>query len=344
MSSTLIVSWAWMSTNKGRSRCTWISFQYNQLRSACRVTVECGMRLSNLFKILETVSLSLDMFGRVPDVTICDAIAVGTFGTNCSLTSSLVSCDVLLANGKLTSWSWETNPYEMRALCCGLGMTAIIISATFQCTPIQRYCRYHKTVQFCLSPSVFPFRYSEISYLCSIRDVLDQWSVQLKSSFSQQLLWFPFSELSVMTHVNPTEKYQMVGKVEKDPRTCQQTSFRYSPSSPFSTTCLKRLANVVRLFFGGSDCSPADRFPWFPQCWEECNFSPNGRFPSIDQMFFIHFPDRGHLRMLTRAVVGFFRQTSCLKSSLPYLIGPCSIQEPRLHLSLSRPSRWTRAS
>ncbi|TRY70511.1 hypothetical protein TCAL_16445 [Tigriopus californicus] len=41
-----------------------------------RVTVEPGMKLSALFKILETVSLSLDMVGRVPDLTIGDALAI----------------------------------------------------------------------------------------------------------------------------------------------------------------------------------------------------------------------------------------------------------------------------
>eukprot|EP00094_Tigriopus_californicus_P013422 TCALIF_12982-PA protein Name:"Protein of unknown function" AED:0.57 eAED:0.57 QI:0/0/0.33/0.33/0.5/0.66/3/0/62 len=40
------------------------------------VTVEPGMKLSALFKILETVSLSLDMVGRVPDLTIGDALAI----------------------------------------------------------------------------------------------------------------------------------------------------------------------------------------------------------------------------------------------------------------------------
>ena len=42
-----------------------------------RVTVEPGMRISSLSRILETVSLSLDVYGRVPDLTVCDAIAVG---------------------------------------------------------------------------------------------------------------------------------------------------------------------------------------------------------------------------------------------------------------------------
>ncbi len=41
------------------------------------VTVESGMRLSALSKILETVSLSLDVYGRVPDLAVCDSVAVG---------------------------------------------------------------------------------------------------------------------------------------------------------------------------------------------------------------------------------------------------------------------------
>ena len=42
-----------------------------------RVVVESGMRLSALSRILESVHLSLDLYGKVPDLTICDAIAAG---------------------------------------------------------------------------------------------------------------------------------------------------------------------------------------------------------------------------------------------------------------------------
>ncbi len=62
---------------------------------------------------------------------------------------------------------------------------------------------------------LFFLRYTEISYLCSIRDVLEQWSIQVKASFSQQLLWYPFSELTVMTHLNPTDKYHLVRTVHQ---------------------------------------------------------------------------------------------------------------------------------
>jgi hypothetical protein len=43
------------------------------------------MKLSVLCRILETVSLALDVYGRVPDLTVCDAIAVGAFGANAVL-------------------------------------------------------------------------------------------------------------------------------------------------------------------------------------------------------------------------------------------------------------------
>ncbi len=37
------------------------------------------MHLSTLTRILESVHLTLDVQGRVPDLTVCDAINAGTF-------------------------------------------------------------------------------------------------------------------------------------------------------------------------------------------------------------------------------------------------------------------------
>jgi hypothetical protein len=42
-----------------------------------RVIVEGGMHLSTLTRILESVHLTLDMQGKVPDLTVCDAINAG---------------------------------------------------------------------------------------------------------------------------------------------------------------------------------------------------------------------------------------------------------------------------
>ena len=63
----------------------------------------------------------------------------GVFGGNAVLLSSLVSCEVVTANGKVTAWTWDRDPDQMRALCCGLGMTGVVLSVTFQCVPLQRY-------------------------------------------------------------------------------------------------------------------------------------------------------------------------------------------------------------
>ena len=45
------------------------------------VKVESGIKLSKLSQVLETISLSLHVRGRVPDLSVCDAIAVGTAGS-----------------------------------------------------------------------------------------------------------------------------------------------------------------------------------------------------------------------------------------------------------------------
>ena len=46
-----------------------------------RVKVESGIKMSKLSQVLETISLSLHVRGRVPDLSVCDAIAVGTAGS-----------------------------------------------------------------------------------------------------------------------------------------------------------------------------------------------------------------------------------------------------------------------
>ncbi len=52
-----------------------------------RVIAEPGMRLSVLTSLLETVGLSLDLSGRLPDLDVVDALAIDLIGQcNCPLT------------------------------------------------------------------------------------------------------------------------------------------------------------------------------------------------------------------------------------------------------------------
>ena len=76
----------------------------------------------------------------------------------------------------------------MQALCCGLGMMAIVLSVTIKCVPLVR----------CL----------EVSYIGSIHDILDTWSINSRSSMVQCLFWFPFSELTIMSYMNETVSHR----------------------------------------------------------------------------------------------------------------------------------------
>ena len=46
-----------------------------------RVTAEPGVKLSNLISILETVNMTLELSGPLPDLALVDAIAIGLTGT-----------------------------------------------------------------------------------------------------------------------------------------------------------------------------------------------------------------------------------------------------------------------
>jgi len=150
------------------------------------VKVESGIRLSRLAQVLETISLSLHIRGRVPDLSLCDAIAIGTGGCTRDLLSSIVSVEVALPNCTIANWNWDKNPKEMQALCCGLGMMAIVLSVTIKCVPMVK----------CL----------EVSYIGSIHDILDTWFINSRSSLVQCLFWFPFSELTIMSYMNEASR------------------------------------------------------------------------------------------------------------------------------------------
>ena len=50
-------------------------------------------------------------------------------------------------------------------------------------------------------------RVNEVSYLTSVRELLDTWSLVSRSSSCQQLTWFPFTELVVITHTSELDRW-----------------------------------------------------------------------------------------------------------------------------------------
>ena len=68
------------------------------------VTVEPGMKLSNLSVLLSSIQLSVDLAGRVPDLTIADCLAVGGPGLGCGgagLGASVLQVEVITARGEV---------------------------------------------------------------------------------------------------------------------------------------------------------------------------------------------------------------------------------------------------
>jgi len=152
------------------------------------VTVEPGMRLSTLTSLLATVHLCLDVTGRVPDLTVMDLLAAGCPSSSppTSFAASVARVEVVTAGGEVCIWSWASHPRQMAALYCGLGTAAIPTAVTFTCTNLSRV--------------------NEVSYLSSVRELLDTWSLVSRSSSAQQLVWFPFTELVVITHTSELDR------------------------------------------------------------------------------------------------------------------------------------------
>lgn len=154
------------------------------------VTVEPGMKLSTLSSLLGTINLTVDMRGRVPDLSVLDCVAVGGPGIGCGeagLGSSVMQVEVVTAKGELASWTWDTNIRQMGGLVGGLGMMAVVISVTIKCSPLVMV--------------------SEISYLSSVREVVDTWTMMHRTSDHQQITWFPFTELVIISHTSTLDKY-----------------------------------------------------------------------------------------------------------------------------------------
>jgi len=54
------------------------------------ITTGPGMKLSHLTRLLETVNLTLDIHGRLPDLAVVDAISIGAFGSTLYLPDTVL--------------------------------------------------------------------------------------------------------------------------------------------------------------------------------------------------------------------------------------------------------------
>ena len=92
----------------------------------------------------------------------------------------------MTAGGDVLRWNWDHHSKQMGGVMGGLGMMTLVISVTIQCYPLTLV--------------------TEISYLSSVKEVMETWHMVHRSSDHQQITWFPFTELVIITHTSSLDK------------------------------------------------------------------------------------------------------------------------------------------
>jgi L-gulonolactone oxidase len=116
--------------------------RYARLVSADRetglVTVESGMRLHHLNRLLMQHGLGLTNMGDVDAQTVSGAISTGTHGTgraSASLAAQVAGLELVLADGSVVECSATERPDLFAAARVGLGALGLISRVTLQCEP-----------------------------------------------------------------------------------------------------------------------------------------------------------------------------------------------------------------
>lgn len=109
------------------------------------VTVQAGMTLRTLFKMMDEHGYTLPALPDIDSITVGGAIATGSHGTGRDafiLSSYMVRCTVIHADGHIRTYSEDND--ELAAFRVSLGVLGVLSTITFRCDPtynikIKRY-------------------------------------------------------------------------------------------------------------------------------------------------------------------------------------------------------------
>jgi L-gulono-1,4-lactone dehydrogenase len=110
-------------------------------RATGLVTVEGGLPIDRLNRILLDHDLGLPNLGDIDRQTITGAIATGTHGTGAQLgglAAAVAGFDVVTAGGELVHADWDTQPELFAAGRVSLGALGVVARVTLQCVPAFR--------------------------------------------------------------------------------------------------------------------------------------------------------------------------------------------------------------
>ncbi|KAJ5819260.1 hypothetical protein N7474_004851 [Penicillium riverlandense] len=154
------------------------------------VTVEAGIRLSELGARLEEHGLTLDNLGSIDSQSIAGVIATGTHGSSLRhglLSECIEALSLVLANGQLVRCSATNNPALFRAALVSLGALGIIVEVTFKARPT--------------------FNIAWRQERLSLSKVLDEWSTGLWTSHEfVRVWWLPYLSGAIVWRADQTDR------------------------------------------------------------------------------------------------------------------------------------------
>ncbi|XP_014666895.1 PREDICTED: L-gulonolactone oxidase-like isoform X2 [Priapulus caudatus] len=155
----------------------------------CQITVEGGVMLTKLNRILEENGMAISVLGAISDITLAGAMATGTHGSGAQygvLASYVVKLELLTASGEVMTLSREKDEDMFRAAAVSLGALGIILTVTLQCEKAFKLCK--------------------TSFTTTMDDVLENLEVHVRSSEHFRFMWIPYTGHVIATHANRTDK------------------------------------------------------------------------------------------------------------------------------------------
>ncbi|KAJ5614589.1 Sugar 1-4-lactone oxidase [Penicillium herquei] len=154
------------------------------------VTVEAGIRLSELGDRLEENGLTLENLGSIDSQSIAGVIATGTHGSSLRhglLSECIEGLSLVLANGQLVRCSATNNPSLFRAALVSLGALGIIVEVTFK------------------ARRAFNIAWRQERY--SLAQVMKEWSADLWTSHEfVRVWWLPYEKGAIVWHADQTDQ------------------------------------------------------------------------------------------------------------------------------------------
>lgn len=153
------------------------------------VTVEAGIRLSNLGDQLQEHGLTLSNLGSVDSQSMAGVIATATHGSSLKhglISECIQSLAIVLANGQLVRCSTTDNQPLFRAALVSLGALGIIVEVTFQTEP--------------------EFRIAWKQAKRPLSSVLGTWNAGLWTSHEfVRVWWLPYEKSAIIWHADKTD-------------------------------------------------------------------------------------------------------------------------------------------